>query len=340
MANLWLAFLLSFALLLHSCGSKSTSGDKQDKDTPPITLVVHGGAGDIDRDALSQAQQKLYKQKLKKALNKGYTILDNGGKALDAVEETIRVLERDTFFNAGRGSVLNARGRVSMDAALMKGLNKQAGAVASVGNLRHPITGAKGVLDSSKHVMLVSEGARQFALSYGVEPADSAYLVTHHRAKSYHQSQNESAGNEGAAFQKFGTVGAVALDKQGNLAAGTSTGGLSNKAPGRVGDSPTIGAGTYADNLTCAVSATGQGEFFMRNLIAYDVAARMTYHDQSLGRAAKNLIHTALTEAGGKGGLIALDTAGNFAMPFNTSGMFRAFKQQGDKAKALIFPES
>ena len=332
-----LAFLF-LGTILTACQQSPADGTNNDnKDSSPITLVLHGGAGAIQRSDLDEAERKLYKKQLKKALNQGYSVLKNGGKAVDAVEQTIKVLENDSLFNAGRGSVLNAKGNVRMDAAIMKGKNKQAGALASVADIRHPISGARAVLDASRHVMLVAKGAREFALSQGIKPVDSAYLVTNARARSYHQSNTNSSNHEGAAIQHWGTVGAVALDKKGNLAAGTSTGGLSGKAPGRVGDSPTIGAGTFADNTTCAVSATGNGEFFMRNLIAYDVAARIAYQDLALQEAAKNLIHESLTNAGGKGGLIALDTAGNIAMPFNTSGMFRAVKQSGSKANARIF---
>ncbi len=312
---------------------------KQTKDQSGITLVLHGGAGAINRSDLETAERKRYKKHLKKALRQGYGVLKNDGKAVDAVEQTINVLENDSLFNAGRGSVLNANGNIRMDAAIMKGKNKQAGALASVANIRQPISGARAVLDSSRHVMLVANRAREFALAQGIKPVDSAYLVTNARARSYHQSNNHTTNHDGAAIQHLGTVGAVALDKQGNLVAGTSTGGLSGKAPGRVGDSPTIGAGTYADNATCAVSATGNGEFFMRHLIAYDVAARMAYQDLDLQEAAKTLIRQSLTQAGGKGGLIALDTAGNVAMPFNTSGMFRAVKQKGSDAKIRIFPK-
>lgn len=331
--------LLIAVALSPGCQKQASSSGEKDQEDTPITLVIHGGAGAIKRAALSNAQKQLYKQHLKAALNQGYATLENGGKAAKAVEQALRALETDSLFNAGRGSVLDANGNVRMDAALMRGVDKQAGAIASVGQIQHPISGARAVLDSSEHVMLVAQGGRQFALAHGVEPADSAYLVTHSRAKSFHKRTKAKGKHEGAAIQKWGTVGAVALDQQGHLAAGTSTGGLSNKAPGRVGDSPTIGAGTYADNATCAVSATGQGEFFMRHLIAYDVAARMTYQDQKLQTAAQNLIHTDLTKVGGKGGLIALDSAGNIAMPFNTSGMFRAVKKQGSKARARIFPD-
>lgn len=335
----FLALVLLGTTLTACQQSPANDAGKGSKDSSGITMVLHGGAGAINRSDLDMAERKLYKKHLKKALHQGYEILKDGGKATDAVETAIKVLEHDSLFNAGRGSVLNADGNVRMDAAIMKGKNQQAGALASVAKIRHPISGARAVLDSSRHVMLVAKGGREFALKHGIEPADSAYLVTNARARSYHQSNDNAGNHEGAAIQHWGTVGAVALDKEGNLAAGTSTGGLSGKAPGRVGDSPTIGAGTYADNATCAVSATGNGEFFMRNLIAYDVAARMAYQDLDLKEAAKTLIHQSLTHAGGKGGLIALDTAGNIAMPFNTSGMFRAVKQKGSNANARIFPE-
>ena len=334
-----LFFLSALVAILSTCQS-SGSGQQVSEEAGPVTLVVHGGAGNITRSALDSAERLRYRQKLKKALDTGYQLLKSGKPAEEAVEHTLRILETDSFFNAGRGSVLNENGHVRMDAALMRGADQQAGAVASCSGLKHPIAAAHAVMDSSPHVMLVSKGARHFARQQGLKPADSAYLVTRARYRSYHQSayQNRTK-HEGAIRHQWGTVGAVALDQEGNLAAGTSTGGLSGKAEGRVGDSPTIGAGTYADNATCAVSATGQGEYFMRNLVAYDVAARMEYKGYSLHAAADSLIHSQIAGMGGKGGLIALDQQGNLALPFNTTGMFRAYKQKGSPAKALIFPE-
>lgn len=334
-----LFLLAGFALVLSAC-QPSGNGQQASEEAGPVTLVVHGGAGNITRSALDSAEQLHYRQKLKKALDTGYRLLAQGATAEEAVEQTLRTFETDSFFNAGRGSALNENGHVRMDAALMRGSDKQAGAVASCSGLKHPIAAAHAVMDSSPHVMLVSDGARHFARQQGLMLADSAYLVTQARYRSYHQSADQNqARHEGAVEHQMGTVGAVALDKAGNLAAGTSTGGLSGKAQGRVGDSPTIGAGTYADNTTCAVSATGQGEYFMRNLVAYDVAARMQYKGYTLSAAADSLIHSQISGMGGKGGLIALDRQGNMALPFNTTGMFRAFKQKGDSARALIFAE-
>lgn len=329
-------------LLFTGCQPRDSSTESKDKekDNHQVSIVVHGGAGNIQRSAMDSTTKLQYKQKLKQALETGYKTLKQGETAVEAVERTIRVFEKDSFFNAGRGSVLNENGHVRMDAALMRGKDKQAGAVADLSGIKHPITGARMVMDSSDHVMLVSKGAKAFSEKNGLSLADSAYLVTQDRHHSYLRKQHKADKDlEGVARQKWGTVGAVALDGSGNLAAGTSTGGLTLKGKGRVGDSPTIGAGTYADNATCAVSATGQGEFFMRNLIAYDVAARIQYQQNGLKKAVDSLIHQKLTQAGGKGGLIALDTAGNIAMAFNTSGMFRAYKQKGEDANALIFPK-
>jgi beta-aspartyl-peptidase (threonine type) len=334
-------FLLLISLVIASTSCQS-SGNRQQasEEAGPVTLVVHGGAGNLTRSALDSAEQLRYRKKLKKALKRGYQLLKQGDPAEEAVEQTLKVFETDSFFNAGRGSVLNENGHVRMDAALMRGSDKQAGAVASCSGLKHPIAAAHAVMDASPHVMLVSKGARQFAQQQGLKPADSAFLVTQARYRAYHQRTGRNqAKRQGAVRHQWGTVGAVALDKKGNLAAGTSTGGLSGKAKGRVGDSPTIGAGTYADNATCAVSATGQGEYFMRNLVAYDVAARMQYKDYPLSAAADSLIHSQIAGMGGKGGLIALDRQGNMALPFNTNGMFRAYKQKGSRARALIFTE-
>lgn len=343
------SLVLGLCLVLAACqGVKNQdnqkgqeANSKSDKTGQgPITIVIHGGAGGMKASGMSKEKQATYKTKLKKALNKGYSVLEEGGKAIHAVESAIQTMENDSFFNAGKGSVLTHQGNVEMDASIMRGANKNAGAVASVTNVKNPIRGARAVMEESKHVMLAGEGAEIFADEQGLTLKDSGYFFTQSRYRSLKQRLEDSEkqkGKDGVPRDHLGTVGAVALDKNGNLAAGTSTGGMTNKKYGRIGDSPIIGAGTYADNTACAVSATGHGEYFIRNAVAYDVNAHMKYQDMPLKRSADTVINHQLKALGGKGGIIGLDQAGNYTATFNTSGMFRAFKQQGKEAYAKIF---
>ena len=303
------------------------------QDQPKVALVIHGGAGTILRGDMTAEAEARYRAKLQEALQEGHGVLSEGGSSLDAVVATLRVLEDSPLFNAGKGAVFTSDGTVELDASIMDGATRQAGAVAGVKHVPHPIELARLVMEASPHVMMVGDGAEAFAQQHGIElvPNDSFY--TERRREQLgraQQRENASGATEDtttttSADKKHGTVGAVALDQAGNLAAGTSTGGMTNKRYGRVGDSPIIGAGTYADNETCAVSATGHGEYFIRGVIAYDIAAMMRYAGLSLQEAARTAIMEKLTEVGGTGGVIALDREGNIAMPFNTPGMYRGY---------------
>ena len=295
-------------------------------------LVVHGGAGTIDPAKLTPELEKQYHAGLKRALDAGYRILNSGGTSLDAVEAAVAVMEDDPLFNAGRGAVFTSDGHNEMDASIMDGSNRKAGAVASVRGIKNPIKAARRVMEKTSHVMLVGDGAVQFARDQGLEFADSAYFATPKRWEELQRTKEEEKkkgeyGSLDFPHTHLGTVGAVAIDKQGNLAAATSTGGLTNKRWGRVGDSPIIGAGTYADNETCAVSCTGRGEIFIRASAAHEVSVLMKYRDMKVGPAAKHVIQDEVTKLGGEGtgGLIAMDRSGNFAMEFNTRGMYRGF---------------
>jgi beta-aspartyl-peptidase (threonine type) len=299
-------------------------------------MVIHGGAGTITRESMTPELEEEFRAKLTEALQVGHAVLRDEGSSLDAVEATIRVLEDSPLFNSGKGAVFTADGVNSLDASIMDGATLEAGAVAGVTDVRNPITLARLVKDRSPHVMLSGEGAEQFAREQGIESTPRDYFHTDRRwqqlqdAKASERAQPVTAGDSAttaAAFHddKFGTVGAVALDRAGNLAAGTSTGGMTNKKWGRIGDSPVIGAGTYA-GPRCAVSATGWGEYFIRNVVAYDICARMEYMDVSLSRAADDVIMQKLEQQErNTGGIIAMDAEGHIVMPFNTPGMYRGW---------------
>ena len=282
----------------------------------PIAIVVHGGAGTILKKNMSDEKEKKYKSKLEEALRAGYQVLQNGGTSLDAVEQTIIILEDSPLFNAGKGAVFTHDERNELDASIMEGSNLKAGAVAGVTHIKNPIRAARAVMEKSEHVLLAREGAEQFALLQKLDTVSPTYFFTEKRAKSLKRAKKE---------EKFGTVGCVALDQNGNIAAGTSTGGMTNKKWGRIGDSPIIGAGTYANNSTCGVSSTGWGEYFIRGVVAHDISAMMEYGGKSLKESANHVIHHKLTELGGTGGIIALDQKGNIVMEFNTDGMYRGF---------------
>ncbi|NBV21153.1 MAG: isoaspartyl peptidase/L-asparaginase [Proteobacteria bacterium] len=295
-----------------------------------FVLVIHGGAGVVGKDELTPEQEKASRATLDAALQAGHSVLARGGRSLDAVIAAIKILEDSPLFNAGKGSVLTADGTVTMDASLMDGATRQAGACADIRHVKNPIDLARLVMDRTPHVLLTGEGAELLAKEHGLPLMPAEYFITDHRKLQLQRVQQREkarkAGDKKAQInplEAIGTVGAVALDKHGNLAAGTSTGGMVNKRFGRVGDSPIIGAGTYANNLTCAVSGTGHGEFFLRSVVAYDIAAKMEYQGVALTNAATEVVMRKLTEAGGKGGVIALDAKGNVAMPFNTEGMYR-----------------
>ncbi len=304
-------------------------------------LVIHGGAGAILRENMPPALEAEYRAKLSEALSAGYAVLERGGAALDAVVAAIRVLEDSPLFNAGKGAVLNAEGVCELDASIMDGRTLAAGAVAGLHHIRNPITLARDVMDKSGHVLMIGDGAETYAQKLGYALESSDYFITEVRKQQLEQARRiEAGGKPSAAIMqerigtgrpgdeyrvnefKYGTVGCVALDQGGNLAAGTSTGGLTNKRYGRVGDSAVIGAGTYANNATCALSATGQGEFFIRSVVGHDVSAQMAYRGASLAQAAAETLRR-VGELGGTGGVIAIDHDGNVAMPFSTPGMYR-----------------
>ncbi len=293
-------------------------------------IIVHGGAGRINREVVPPPAEAMYTRSLDEALDIGSKILEQGGSSLDAVEAVIRYMEDNILFNAGKGAVLNEKGAAELDASIMDGRNLNAGAVGGVKDIRHPITASRKVMEESEHVFLAGEGASEFARDMGLEMVDPSYFL---EKKPWDALLSPADWPE----NKPGTVGCVALDREGNLAAGTSTGGRRNKKYGRIGDSPVIGAGTYASNTTCAVSCTGEGEFFIRYAIAFDVHALMDYKDHSVYDAAYDVIHNKLTGAGADGGVIVLDKGGNMAIEFNTGGMFRAYRNSSGLSGVEVF---
>ncbi len=293
----------------------------------PIAIVIHGGAGTINREELDAEKEAAIRATLEDSVGAGRAILEEGGTSLDAVMTAVVILEDSPLFNAGRGAVYNSVGGHELDASLMEGAGREAGAVAAVKGVRNPILLAHKVMTESPHVMLIGDGAEEFARLHGIVFEDPAWFDTEFRRQQWERVREQDPSAHAVSEstdQWFSTVGAVALDRHGNLAAATSTGGTTNKRWGRVGDSPIIGAGTYADNRSCAVSATGAGEYFIRATVARDICARMQFQDKSLAQATRDLIHGELTEMGGDGGIIAIDPAGNIVMDFNTAGMYRA----------------
>jgi len=288
----------------------------------PLAIAIHGGAGVIDPAKMTPQRAASYRVGLAAALDAGYAILERGGSSLDAVTAAVRTMEDDPQFNAGRGAVLNHEGDAELDAAIMDGHGPRAGAVAGVRHVRNPVELARLVMEKSPHVLLVAEGAEEFALEQGVVLVPRGYFRTEARVRELDEARRTEAEQlKAAAPGASGTVGAVALDRAGHLAAATSTGGLTNKHRGRVGDSPIVGAGTYADDA-CAVSGTGQGEFFIRQLVAYDICALVQYRHLTLAQAVREVIQK-LRRTGGEGGVITVDRSGNIAMDFNSVGMFR-----------------
>ncbi len=292
----------------------------------PITIAVHGGAGTMPKQMMTPETEFACNAALQRALRAAYTILSGEGSATDAVEAAVRELENFELFNAGKGSVFTNQGKHEMDASIMDGNTLQCGAVAGVRNIKNPVTLAKLVMQRSEHVLLLNEGAEEYARKHHIEFADDAYFFTQLRFDQWQKAkQSEIIVLDHVDEKKFGTVGAVAMDANGNLAAATSTGGMTNKLFGRVGDSPIIGAGTYANNASCAVSCTGHGEFFIQQVVAYDVHCLMVYKGLSLAEATEFIIHDKLKKIHAEGGLIAVDTKGNIALPFNTPGMYRGW---------------
>lgn len=337
--------LICFAML--ACGSptnEETTGETSttSNPTPPAyAMVIHGGAGTILRSDLTPEQDSAYRAALNAALDIGETILKEGGTAMDAVEQTIHYLEDSPLFNAGKGAVFTNEGRNEMDASIMHGAERMAGAVGGVSNVKHPISAARAVMEKSPHVLLTGKGAEQFAEEQGLDIVDPSYFYTQRRWDALQRAIARETESKEAEIEldhderKKGTVGCVALDSQGNIVAGTSTGGMTNKRWNRLGDSPIIGAGTFADNTTCGVSCTGHGEYFIRWAVAYDVAARMAYKNIDLATAADEVVNQKLVEVGGSGGLIALDRYGNIAMPFNSEGMYRGYTKPGERVVSI-----
>lgn len=306
----------------------------------PVTILVHGGAGALEPGRYTAAEEAAFKAKLSEALNAGYAVLQRGGAALDAVEAAIVIMEDSPLFNAGKGAVFTRDGKNELDASVMDGRTVNAGAIAGVERVKNPIRLARAVMEKSEHVIFAREGAEIFAREQGLEMVKPSYFRTEHRWRAY-KAALEAEKQEDASLPhefKYGTVGAVALDARGDLAAGTSTGGMNMKRYGRVGDVPIIGAGIFADNKSCAVSSTGWGEYFIRLTVARDICAQVEYAGASLEDAANDVIHTRLESAGGDGGVIALDRSGAYTMPFNSKGMFRGVKQ-GETEEVAIYGE-
>ncbi|SFN48816.1 beta-aspartyl-peptidase (threonine type) [Bizionia echini] len=345
--------LIAIFVLFSTCKNKeelNAISHKQHKTTVDSTkikvnefaIVIHGGAGTILKKNMTPEDEAAYKAKLEEAIRIGHKILSEGGSSLDAVEKTITILEDSPLFNAGKGAVFTHAETNELDASIMDGKTLNAGASAGTRTVKNPINLARAVMENSPHVMLSGSGAETFAQEQGLTIVDSTYFFTENRFNSLKRvKEREEETNKKSAFydgtikdSKFGTVGCVALDKNGNLAAGTSTGGMTNKRWGRIGDAPIIGAGTYANNNTCAVSSTGWGEFFIRAMVAHDISALMDYKGLSLQAAAREVIQKKVPELGGDGGIIAVDKYGNLVMEFNTAGMYRA--SMNDKGKLTI----
>lgn len=319
-----ISLMVILAFLAGNCGQPQGPRIK-------FGMVIHGGAGNIVKEDMLDEREQAYRTFLHEALGVGYEILQHGGEALDAVEAVIVMMEDSPLFNAGKGAVFNSEGQNELDASIMDGRRLQAGAVAGVRRVKNPIRLARLVMEESTHVLLAGEGAHQFAAEQDIELVPEDYFYTQRRWDSLQRARQRIEDSQ------HGTVGAVALDQNGNLAAGTSTGGTTNKRLGRIGDSPIVGAGTYADNQTCAVSCTGEGEYFIRAAIAYDISSRMAYMGNSLDKASHDVIEGRLTEMGGTGGAIAIDKDGYISMPFNTQGMYRGYVDQDGNITVKMF---
>ena len=305
-----------------------------------FSIAIHGGAGTLVKGMMTPEKELQYKTALKTALDKGYKLLANGKSALDAVEEAVKILEDCPLFNAGKGSVFTAKGTHEMDASIMDGKTLKAGAVSLVTGIKNPVCLAKDVMEKSEHVFLAGEGAMRFAKEHDYKIESPEYFYDEFRYQQWQDIKGSDSFQLDHSIKKdskFGTVGAVACDQNGNIAAATSTGGMTNKKWGRVGDSPMIGAGNYANNKTCAVSCTGSGEFFIRGVVAYDVSCLMEHKGLSLEEASNKVINKRILEINGDGGLIAVDSKGNIAMPFNTEGMYRACKSSTGQEEIAIY---
>lgn len=336
------------AWLMMSCKqetdsiAKSNEPEKQERQE--YALVIHGGAGTILKKNITPAQDSAYREALNQALSIGQEILKSGGSSIDAVVKTINYMEDSPLFNAGKGAVFTNAGENELDASIMYGKDQNAGAVGGVTNVKNPIDAARAVMEQSVHVMLSGKGAEEFSKEIGLEIVDPSYFKTERRWKGLQRAKarEKEVGMETSLLEsdfRYGTVGAVALDKDGNICAGTSTGGMTNKKYGRIGDAPIIGAGTFADNASCGVSATGHGEYFIRYTVARDIAALMEYKGLSLEEAGKEIINKKLVEKGGSGGVVALDKYGNVSMPFNSEGMYRGYVNPSEKVVKIYGDE-
>jgi len=326
----FLLTLVLLSILIPSCKAPADQSAATAPDPKPYeyALVLHGGAGNMNFQSVPEPYQDMFKHALDSALQLGLDVLKEGGASIDAVEVVIRCMEDNPLFNAGKGAVFTSEGKNELDASIMTGQDLNAGAVAGVTDIKHPISAARAVMEQSEHVMMAGPGASVFAEQVGLEIVDPSYFYTKNRFESYQKA---------VAKDKHGTVGCVALDKAGNLCAGTSTGGMTNKKYGRIGDSSIIGAGTYANNATCGVSATGHGEYFIRWTVAHQISVLMQYKGYNVERAAKEVVEKTLVEEGGDGGVICLDKFGRPAMVTNTSGMFRAYgNSDGDRMVAIF----
>jgi L-asparaginase / beta-aspartyl-peptidase len=319
----------AFGLLLLAIGAGANGAESP----RTIAIAIHGGAGVMPASEMTPEREAAYREGLSIALDAGYAVLERGGSSLDAVTAAVRTLEDNPMFNAGRGAVLTHKGEAELDASIMEGKGLRAGAVAGVTHVKNPIELARLVMEKSPHVMLIGSGAEEFAMTQGITLVPNSYFVTEQR-----QQQLERAlAKEKEKTPGTGTVGAVAVDREGNLAAATSTGGMTNKRHGRVGDSPIIGAGTYANNASCAVSATGYGEFFIRSVVAHDICALVEYKKMALDAAVREVIHNKVLKLGGDGGVIAIDTRGRTALDFSSEGMFRGQRRSDGKREILIY---
>jgi L-asparaginase / beta-aspartyl-peptidase len=344
-------FILFCFLFIEEISAQPVAGELKDK----FVLVIHGGAGTILKTQMSPEKEKEYTEALNTALEKGYAILKEGGTALDAVEAAVRYMEDNPLFNAGKGAVFTNEGKNELDAAIMNGKTLAAGSVAGVTTIKNPISAARAVMEKSPHVMMAGRGAEQFAKQQGLEIVDPSYFHTDDRWRGLQRSKaqdsidlikKDSPAKKTSAVRqpgnnddKYGTVGAVALDRHGNLAAATSTGGMTNKKFGRIGDAPIIGAGTYANNQTAAISGTGWGEYYIRLVLAKSISDIMEFGKQGLQKAADEMVMKRLPALGGDGGLIAVDKNGNIAMPFCTEGMYRGYVKSDGKKVVKIYKE-
>lgn len=342
-----LCAILFMGVLLLNCNqtSENDKTGRNNKNTnirAKYAIAIHGGAGTLLKKNMTPEKEQAYTQALESALSLGEKLLKDGKNGLDVIESVIIQLENNPLFNAGKGAVLTNEGKNELDASIMEGANQNAGAVGGVTTLKNPIRAARAVMEQSNHVMLVGNGAEKFASDLGHETVPPEYFLTEKRVKSLERAKAKEKATGALPLHhdyKYGTVGCVVLDQNGDLAAGTSTGGMTNKRWNRIGDSPIIGAGTYANNQTCAVSSTGHGEYFIRYAVAYDISARMEYLGESLSEAADHVINKKLVEKGGSGGIIAVDKLGNIAMPHNSPGMYRAWATPNDRSVRIYGDE-